>query len=97
MARFTASQLEARRASRQADPYEYEGSDGRVYAFKAPKQLHLKKLKDLRGGDIHENLLSLLGQEQFDAFLELPEADLEMIEILLQDYNAHHGVAEPGE
>ncbi|WP_431881818.1 hypothetical protein [Micromonospora chalcea] len=97
MARFTASQLEARRAGRQVDPYEYEGSDGRVYTFKAPKQLHVKKLRELRGGDLNENLLSLLGQEQYDAFVELPEADLEMIEILLQDYNAHHGVPDSGE
>lgn len=98
MARFSAAQLEARRASRhQIDPYDYEGSDGRTYVFKTPKRLHAKVLKSLRGGDIDTNLLALLGQEQYEAFMELPEADLEMIEILLQDYNEYHGVPDPGE
>ncbi|TDC02279.1 hypothetical protein E1091_01130 [Micromonospora fluostatini] len=98
MARFTAAKLQQRaQAKRTVEPFEYELEDGRVLRFADPKGLHLKTLKELRGGDIHDNLLALLGQESYDLLMAQPEVDIYFVEALLEEYNTHHGVAEQGE
>lgn len=99
MARLTAAKAEQEARSRREkrEPFEYECADGQVLVFKDPKSLQYMELRKLGKEDIDTTMKILLGDEQYEVFVNLPENDGYFMEIIFEEWGAHHNAPDSGE